>query len=270
MLSTTASRRALTAGLLRPRQALGLSLGGFARAPRPALLLLTSSTSPSVSSQFLSVGRRTYVSAPRPGDGPLMERRADRELPDVVKGRFRWSRTLPWFLLIIAGCSVAIFNYQKASSPVVASTLYALRTSPKARAYLGDEVYFQQRIPWIAGEMNQMRGRIDINFMVKGTRNSGRMRFTSHRPTARGVFETIEWSLETSDGRKLDLLEDVTNDPFRGIQILPEEYVEALVEDFGAVPPPGGLHGEHGSAVISANALEPMKETRGFRQPSKR
>ncbi|CAK7211572.1 cytochrome oxidase assembly protein 1 [Sporothrix eucalyptigena] len=235
MLSTTAGGRAIVASLLRPQH-----------------------------------GLRRYVSAPRPGDGPLMERRADRELPDVVKSRFRWSRTLPWFLLIVAGCSVAIFNYQKASSPVVASTLYALRTSPRARAYLGDEIYFQQRIPWIAGEMNQMRGRINIHFMVKGTRNTGRMRFTSHRPTPRGVFETIEWTLETSDGRKIDLLEDVTNDPFRGIQILPEEYTDALEEDFGIHPPPGGTHGEHGSAVISANALEPVKETRGFRQPTKR
>lgn len=196
-----------------------------------------------------------------------MERRADRDLPDVIKNRFRWSRTLPWFLLIIAGSSVAIFNYQKASSPVVASTLYALRTSPKARAYLGDEIYFQQRIPWISGEMNQMHGYIDINFMVKGTRNTARMRFTSRRPTARGVFETMEWSLETSDGRKLDLLEDATSDPFRGIHILSDEYYEDLENDFGVIPPPGGVHGEHGSAVVSANALT---ETRGFRQPTKR
>ncbi|CAK7263287.1 cytochrome oxidase assembly protein 1 [Sporothrix epigloea] len=219
-----------------------------------------------------AVNLRTYVSAPRPGDGPLMERRADRDLPDVIKTRFRWSRTLPWFLLIVAGCSVAIFNYQKASSPVVASTLYALRTSPRARAYLGDEIYFQQRIPWIAGEMNQMRGRIDIHFAVKGTRNTGRMRFTSHRPTPRGVFETIEWTLETTDGRKIDLLEDVTHDPFRGIQLLPDDYIDSLEEDFGVVPPAGlhGAHGEHGSDVVSANALEPVKETRGFRQPTRR
>ncbi|CAK7209335.1 cytochrome oxidase assembly protein 1 [Sporothrix curviconia] len=269
MLSSTAGRRAVAAGLLRPRQSLGL---GLARIPRPALLLLSVSSPVSPLSQSLPSGHRTYVSAPRPGDGPLMERRADRELPDVVKSRFRWSRTLPWFLLIVAGCSVAIFNYQKSSSPVVASTLYALRTSPRARAYLGDEIYFQQRIPWIAGEMNQMRGRINIHFAVKGTRNTGRMRFTSHRPTPRGVFETIEWSLETSDGRKIDLLEDVTDDPFRGIQLLPDDYVDALEEDFNVVPPAGlhGSQGEHGSAVVSANVLEPVKETRGFRQPTKR
>ncbi|OAA61024.1 cytochrome c oxidase assembly protein [Niveomyces insectorum RCEF 264] len=265
MLSTAAGRRALGVGLVRRQQPLGHAGGA---GPLSRMLFLAS---PSVS--------RSYVSAPRPGDGPLMERRADRELPDVVKARFRWSRTLPWFFLIVAGCSVAIFNYQKASSPVVASTLYALRTSPRAREYLGDEIYFQQRIPWISGEMNQLHGRIDIVFGVKGTRNTARMRFASRRLTPRGVFETLEWSLEVvgEDGRtrKIDLLQDVPADPFRGIQVLTEDEEDAL-EDLGLAPPPGGVRGEHGSAVVAANALvdvdpkESAKETRGFRQANKR
>lgn len=116
---------------------------------------------------------------------------------------------------MIALASVAIFNYQKLSSPIVSATLYALRTSEKGRAHLGDEIYFAQRIPWIAGEMNQLRGRIDIRFRVRGTRAEGVMRFASHRPTPRGVFETTEWSLTTDDGRVIDLLED--GDPFRTI-----------------------------------------------------
>lgn len=113
--------------------------------------------------------------------------------------------------------SVAIFNYQKLSSPVVTSTLYALRTSKKAREYLGDEIYFKHQIPWISGEMNQLHGRIDIRFSVKGTKNTGVMRFASNRPTPKGVFETTEWSLETSDGRVIDLLEDA--DPTGGLRI---------------------------------------------------
>lgn len=138
------------------------------------------------------------------------------EQPDT--DGFRWGRTLPLFAAVIAASSVAIFNYQKMSSPVVASTLYALRTSARAREYLGDEIYFRHQIPWISGEMNQLRGRIDIRFAVKGTRASGTMRFASQRPTARGAFETSEWSLQTEDGRVIDLLDDGTGqDPFRGI-----------------------------------------------------
>ncbi|KAK4101455.1 DUF1783-domain-containing protein [Parathielavia hyrcaniae] len=144
-----------------------------------------------------------------------MERRPDRELPSLEQTTFRWSRTLPLFAAAIALASGAIFNYQKSSSPVVGATLYALRTSDKARAYLGDDVYFAQQIPWISGEMNQLQGRINISFRVKGTRAGGVMRFASYRPSPRGMFETAEWSLETDDGVVIDLLED--GDPFKSI-----------------------------------------------------
>jgi cytochrome c oxidase assembly factor 1 len=150
--------------------------------------------------------------------------------------RFRWSRSLPIFFGLIAVCSVAIFNYQKMSSPVVASTLYALRTSQKARDYLGDNIYFKHNIPWISGEMNQLHGRIDISFSVKGTRNSAVMRFASHRPSARGLFETTEWCLETPEGR-IELLDGT--DPFKGM------------------------------AVADVESDEPSATTRGFRQQPK-
>ncbi|KAI0518247.1 DUF1783-domain-containing protein [Xylaria bambusicola] len=175
--------------------------------------------------------RRTLVSAPKPGDGPLMERRADRELPNIES--FRWSRSLPIFLALIAVSSFAIFNYQKLSSPVVASTLYALRTNKKAREILGDEIYFKHQIPWISGEMNQLRGRIDISFAVKGTRSTAVMRFASVRPSARAMFETTEWSLETPDGARIDLLDG--GDPFKGIAGygMDEEEKEAALETRG-------------------------------------
>ncbi|CAG9938806.1 unnamed protein product [Clonostachys rosea f. rosea IK726] len=159
--------------------------------------------------------RRWLTPAPRPGDGPLMSRRADRELPDVAQIGFRWRRTMPIFVALIAIASAAMFNYQKSSSPVIASTMYALRTSPRAREVLGEEIYFKHQIPYIHGEMNQMKGRINIWFTVKGTRGWGTMRFVSNRPTHRGMFETSEWSLETEDGRTINLLEG--GDPFKGL-----------------------------------------------------
>ncbi|OTB16320.1 hypothetical protein K445DRAFT_21956 [Daldinia sp. EC12] len=176
----------------------------------------------SCSSTRNQIQRRTLVSAPKPGDGPLMERRPDRELPNI--NTFRWGRTFPIFLALIAASSVAIFNYQKLSSPIVASTLYALRTNPRAREILGDEIYFKHQIPWIAGEMNQLRGRIDIRFPVKGTRSTAVMRFASFRPSPKGVFETTEWSLETPDGIKVDLLDG--EDPFRAAPAFPMDEDE--------------------------------------------
>ncbi|KAI9844865.1 MAG: hypothetical protein M1838_001988 [Thelocarpon superellum] len=156
---------------------------------------------------------RRLIAPPAPGSGPLMERRPDRALPPVRAPR-RFLRTLPLFLVILGASTLAIFNYQKSSSSIVSSTLYALRTSPKARAILGDEIYFRSKIPWISGEMNQLHGRIDIRFWVKGKSGEGLMRFKSLRRGRMGHFDTVEWSLETKDGTRVELLEPNMPDPF--------------------------------------------------------
>lgn len=122
-----------------------------------------------------------------------MERRADRELPSLNKGR-GWLYSLPIFIVATGAGMLGIFNYQKSSSSVVNSTLYALRTSTQARDILGDEIYFAQQIPWISGEMNQLHGRIDISFWVKGTKAQGKMRFRSIRPDRLSFVSFVPFS----------------------------------------------------------------------------
>lgn len=124
--------------------------------------------------------RRTLVATPCLNSKPLLTRRADRELPSVSSQQ-QWRRSLPVFAAIIVASSLAIFNYQKSSSSVVSSNLYALRRSELAREVLGDEIYFAHRIPWISGELNQLQGHIDISFWVKGTKGKAKMRFKSTR-----------------------------------------------------------------------------------------
>ncbi|KAG9248559.1 cytochrome oxidase complex assembly protein 1-domain-containing protein [Calycina marina] len=166
------------------------------------------------------VQRRMLVAPPKAGQ-VLMERRSDRELPEIDNPGWRWARTIPIFLAVLISSCLAIFNYQKSSSSVVASSLYALRTSPTAREYLGDDIYFAHQMPWIWGEMNQLHGRIDIQFSVKGSRNQATMRFTSHRPTRIGMFVTTEWSLTTKEKKRIDLLD--AGDPFEGLDLDAEE-----------------------------------------------
>ncbi|KAF4595949.1 cytochrome oxidase assembly [Ophiocordyceps camponoti-floridani] len=126
---------------------------------------------------LLVVRRWIATAAPKKGDAPLMTRRADRKLPNLSQIRPpTWRRTLPFFILTMALASAAIFNYQKTTSPVIAAALYALRTSPVARAHLGDDIYFAHAIPWISGELNTLRGRVDICFSVKGDRGKGVVR----------------------------------------------------------------------------------------------
>ena len=134
--------------------------------------------------------RRTLIPAPSPNDGPLLTRRSDRALPELPSSRKLWLRTLPVFLCIITVSTLAIFNYQKASSSIVNATLYALRTSEAGKRELGENVYFRDKFPWIWGEMNQLHGRIDISFGVKGTKGRGVMRFKSVRKTRMGF---VSW-----------------------------------------------------------------------------
>lgn len=109
----------------------------------------------------------------------------------------------------------------------MSSTLYALRTNDRARAILGDDIYFKHQIPWIGGQMNQMQGKINITFSVKGTRGWATMRFASNRPSSRSLFETTEWSLTTEDGQWVDLLDG--GDPFRGL--LADDTYNAVLDE---------------------------------------
>ncbi|MCJ1355099.1 MAG: hypothetical protein MMC33_005090 [Icmadophila ericetorum] len=170
--------------------------------------------------------KRTLIAAPGPNSGPLMTRRPDRALPDLHRSSTHWLRTLPIFIAIISLSSLAIFNYQKSSSSIVNATLYALRTSPTAREILGDEIYFRDKFPWIWGEMNQLHGRIDIGFGVKGRKSRGYMKFRSLRRTRMGYFETQEWSLELEDGRVIQLLDEDRIDPFRNTALQAEVKME--------------------------------------------
>ncbi|KAI9678166.1 MAG: hypothetical protein M1817_006111 [Caeruleum heppii] len=152
-----------------------------------------------------------------------MTRRSDRALPPLHTSR-RWLLSIPLFLSILTVSTLSIFNYQKSSSPIVASAMYALRTNARAREYLGDEVTFKDRVPWIWGEMNQLHGRIDVQWGVKGGREKGWVRFKSERRGRMGKFTTQEWSLETSDGRIIDLLEENGGvDPFQQPATTPVE-----------------------------------------------
>lgn len=147
------------------------------------------------------------IPAPKEGSGPLLTRRADRELPEITSPGNVWLYTLPVFALVVTASAIAFFNYQKASSSTVSSILYALRTNPAARELLGDEIYFASQVPWISGDMSQLQGNIDITFWVKGTKGAAKTRFVARRKEKRGTFTTHEWSLSTEDGRVLHLLE---------------------------------------------------------------
>jgi len=53
-------------------------------------------------------------------------------------------------------------------------------------------------MPWISGELNQLHGRIDISFWVKGTKAKGLMRFKSERKFRLGYVSAFTaWDIES-------------------------------------------------------------------------
>lgn len=134
--------------------------------------------------------RASYTPAPNANSGPLLSRRPDRELPSIEKS-YTWLKTLPLFIALITVSSLAIFNYQKSSSSTVNSILYALRTNEASRQVLGDEIYFASKVPWISGELNQLHGKIDISFWVKGSKGRGKVRFVSVRKRRNGFVSFL-------------------------------------------------------------------------------
>jgi cytochrome c oxidase assembly factor 1 len=93
----------------------------------------------------------------------------------------------------LGASAAALFNYQKASSSVVESTLYALRVHEQAREVLGDEITFKSKMPWISGKLSQLHGDIDISYSVKGTKGEGVMHFKCIRKGRMGSVSFFLW-----------------------------------------------------------------------------
>lgn len=143
--------------------------------------------------QITHLTRRTLVAAPKPGSGPLLQRRPDRALPSISRISKRWLFSAPLFVVALTASTLIIFNYQKSSSSVVNSTLYALRTNEAAREVLGEQIYFASRFPWIYGTIDQLHGHIDIRFRVKGTKGQGELRFRSERLRRMGFVSLVDF-----------------------------------------------------------------------------
>lgn len=123
----------------------------------------------------------------RPGLQPPIATELTLRNKSAVGPRRSTLISLPIFLAVLGISTVVLFNYQKSSSSVVASTLYALRVHPQARDLLGDGISFKNKIPWISGRLSQLHGNIDISYRVKGTKSEGIMHFKSIRRTRMGL-----------------------------------------------------------------------------------
>ncbi|SCU79971.1 LAMI_0B00342g1_1 [Lachancea mirantina] len=132
--------------------------------------------------------------------------RIERELPDPTKDRFKRRAQLLGFGVAIGVSLLCIFNYEKTQSPIISSTLYHLRRSPETRQLLGDNLDFDGLIPWVYGDLNQVAGRVNVTFYIKGSKNlQGMVKLIADRENGAKEFLIHEWSITVGD-QKIDLL----------------------------------------------------------------
>ncbi|CCH43006.1 hypothetical protein BN7_2553 [Wickerhamomyces ciferrii] len=151
------------------------------------------------------------ISSAKPGNPEKRPMTIDRELPDPFKDRTRNRIQFVGFWVLMFVSAAVMFNYEKTSSPVVTTTLHFLRRSEIIREVLGSGIDFADLYPWVSGELNQVKGAVDITFDVKGSKNRGTIKLVANRNSRKEDFLIHEWSLEV-DGKKYDLLADKSVD----------------------------------------------------------
>ncbi|KAI8082482.1 cytochrome oxidase complex assembly protein 1-domain-containing protein [Gilbertella persicaria] len=131
----------------------------------------------------------------------------DRELPKPPppsRKRWLWTGAAVGAAVWVVGLGGAL-NHQRLSSSVVHGTLFMVRYDPRVIALIGDRVDYADAWPWISGNVNHLKGKIDIGFKVKGsTGETARVHFASKR--AGNKWNTIEFTVvRESDQKQIDI-----------------------------------------------------------------
>lgn len=132
--------------------------------------------------------------------------RIERELPDPTKDKVKNRVQLGLFTVAICVALASIFNYEKTQSPIISNSLYHLRRSQSIRDLMGDNIDFDGLVPWVYGDLNQVAGRVNISFYIKGTKDvQGMVKLVANRENKNQEFLIHEWSIKVGD-KKIDLL----------------------------------------------------------------
>ncbi|KAJ2559166.1 cytochrome oxidase assembly protein 1 [Coemansia sp. RSA 1933] len=103
--------------------------------------------------------------------------------------------------------SVIAFNYQRISSTPVTAALFTARHNEEVREAFGTQLNFTSAFPWISGKVTHLKGIVDVNFDVVGSKGVvGRLVLISRRPSnsQNGEWKTMDFYVETPDGHRID------------------------------------------------------------------
>ncbi|KAI8361362.1 cytochrome oxidase assembly protein 1, partial [Mortierella sp. GBAus27b] len=87
-----------------------------------------------------------------------------------------------------AGSLAVAANHQRQGTSVVRGTLFNVKFDTKAQELLGDNIDFiNPRWPWISGTVAHLKGRVDIEYNVRGDKAEGRVHFVAVRPAKQWI-----------------------------------------------------------------------------------
>jgi len=166
---------------------------------RLQLRTYTSSPSTATSSKFTSnPSFKSTSSLNQSRHSPAFESQTT-SLPSVT------NRTPLYILLGVLGVSfwagsVAVAaNHQRQGTSIVRGTLFNVKFDTKAQELLGNDIDFTNKgWPWISGTVAHLKGRVDIEFQVKGDKAEGRVHFVAVRPAKQWI--TTDFTLTMPDG----------------------------------------------------------------------
>ncbi|KAL7415866.1 cytochrome oxidase complex assembly protein 1-domain-containing protein [Mrakia frigida] len=137
-----------------------------------------------------------------------------RPLPNIMTQKYQ---LIAAFVITGVLCSVFLVhvtNEEKLTSSVFRQVMYVLRTSGKVEGILGEGIRLESTWwtggdPHIEGSINVLKGKADLSFRIKGLNNTGRVYFTSIRPTKDAAFQVLRFKLLTDDGQTVELVEEM-------------------------------------------------------------
>ncbi|WFD33834.1 cytochrome oxidase assembly protein 1 [Malassezia cuniculi] len=93
-------------------------------------------------------------------------------------------------------------NRERLNSSVMRMVKTRVKESPQVHALVGEPVNLERGVigdPWINGEVNPLKGKVDISFRIVGPLGAATTYFTSVRPQPQAQFEVLRF-LVVPDG----------------------------------------------------------------------
>lgn len=123
----------------------------------------------------------------------------DKPLPDVFKARRQNRLYFVLFSGTMAFSLYALIKYEDANSPVVTSTLLALRQSPLARANVGTNIRFRTTLPWISGSPGIAGQIVDFSYRIVGDNGTATVHFRAEK-RSKEHYAVTDWSITPDQG----------------------------------------------------------------------